>query len=184
MGLCWNLRLVIELWYLEGFWFLLKDFFWGLYFGMVKYLNFHNSSFTLIYFWCKWQGHGVTHPLFLWGQQLSPYSTHTLVTHTHVRTNGFVTPNTLYNSQAQVPLCQKINKSRTKLNYSNLPSEIKKGNATQIEPHTIAPLKKTISYKPIGHVLQNLKQPPLCNSLSSPSWKIADLGNPAFIQVQ
>jgi hypothetical protein len=26
-GLCWNLRLVIELWYLEGFWFLLEDFF-------------------------------------------------------------------------------------------------------------------------------------------------------------
>jgi hypothetical protein len=44
--LCWNLRLVIELWYLEGFWFLLEDFFWKFYFCMVKYLNFHNSSFA------------------------------------------------------------------------------------------------------------------------------------------
>jgi hypothetical protein len=26
-GLCWNLRLVTELWYLEGFWFLLEGFF-------------------------------------------------------------------------------------------------------------------------------------------------------------
>jgi hypothetical protein len=51
-GLCWNLRLVIELWYVEGFWFLLEDFFFfgRLYFCMVKYLNFHNSSFALRYF--------------------------------------------------------------------------------------------------------------------------------------
>jgi hypothetical protein len=51
-GVCWNLRLIIELWYLEGFWFLLKDFFKGFFFGrfffcMVKYLKFLNSSFRL-----------------------------------------------------------------------------------------------------------------------------------------
>jgi hypothetical protein len=35
---------------------------------MVKYLSFHNSSFALRYFfYCKWQGHGVTHPLFWYG---------------------------------------------------------------------------------------------------------------------
>ncbi len=32
---------------------------------MVKYLSFRNSSFALRYFLCKWQGHSVTHPLFL-----------------------------------------------------------------------------------------------------------------------
>jgi hypothetical protein len=37
---------------LEGFWFLLEDFFLGrLYFCLVKYLSFHNSSsFALRYF--------------------------------------------------------------------------------------------------------------------------------------
>ncbi len=29
LGFCWNLRLVIELWCLEGFWFLLEDFFFA-----------------------------------------------------------------------------------------------------------------------------------------------------------
>jgi hypothetical protein len=46
-GLCWNLRLVIELWYLEGFWFLVL---WTFYFCMLKYLNFHYSSFAFRYF--------------------------------------------------------------------------------------------------------------------------------------
>jgi hypothetical protein len=32
---------------------------------MVKYLSFHNSSFALRYFQCKWQGHSMTHPLFI-----------------------------------------------------------------------------------------------------------------------
>jgi hypothetical protein len=38
-----------------------------IYFCMVKYLNFHNSSFAFIryFFYCKWQGHGMTHPLFV-----------------------------------------------------------------------------------------------------------------------
>jgi len=37
----------IKLWYLEGFWFLLKGFFWKLYlFCMLKYLNFHNFFFA------------------------------------------------------------------------------------------------------------------------------------------
>jgi hypothetical protein len=50
-GLCWNLRLILELWYLEGFMILLEDFFWRLYiFCMVKYWNFHNSSFALRFF--------------------------------------------------------------------------------------------------------------------------------------
>ncbi len=52
-GLCWNLRSVIELWYLEGFLVSFRGFlfFWRLYFCMVKYLNFHNSSsFALRYF--------------------------------------------------------------------------------------------------------------------------------------
>jgi hypothetical protein len=31
----------------EGFWFFLEDFFGRLYFCMVKYLSFHNSSFAL-----------------------------------------------------------------------------------------------------------------------------------------
>jgi hypothetical protein len=36
-GLCWNLRLVIELQYLEGFWFLLEDF--------LKIIFFHDEIF-------------------------------------------------------------------------------------------------------------------------------------------
>jgi hypothetical protein len=33
---------------------------------MLKYLSFHNFSFTLIYFLnVKWQGHNVTHPMFV-----------------------------------------------------------------------------------------------------------------------
>jgi hypothetical protein len=40
-GLFWNLRLLRELWCLEGFWFLLEGFFWRfLYFCMVKCSNF------------------------------------------------------------------------------------------------------------------------------------------------
>jgi hypothetical protein len=36
--------------YLEGFWFLLEDFFEDYIFAMVKYLSFHNSSsFALRY---------------------------------------------------------------------------------------------------------------------------------------
>jgi hypothetical protein len=31
---------------------------------MVKNVSFHNSSFALRFFKCKWQGHSVTHPLF------------------------------------------------------------------------------------------------------------------------
>jgi hypothetical protein len=35
---------------------------WGLYFFMVKYLSFHNSSFAFRYFFkSKWQGHTVRH---------------------------------------------------------------------------------------------------------------------------
>jgi len=53
---------------LKDFWFLLEDFFYEdyVYFCMVKYLSFRNSSFCLkmLLFTCKWQGHGVTHPLF------------------------------------------------------------------------------------------------------------------------
>ncbi len=41
---------IIELYYLEGFWFLLEDFFEVLYFCMVKYLSFHNYFFALIFF--------------------------------------------------------------------------------------------------------------------------------------
>ncbi len=48
--LCWNMKLVTELKSLEGFWFLLEDFLTWLYFCMVKYLSFHNSSFALTYF--------------------------------------------------------------------------------------------------------------------------------------
>jgi hypothetical protein len=136
-GLCWNLRLVIGLWYLEGFWFLLKDFFedyilawWNIWISIILLLScdtFNVNGKAMV-----WHT-----PCSYGGQQLSPYGTHTLVTHTCMRSNGFVTPNTHYNSWAQVPLCQKINKSRTKLNYSNLPSEIKKGmqlksNVTQL----------------------------------------------------
>jgi hypothetical protein len=69
-GFCWNLRLAIELWYLEGLiWFLLEDFFWRLYFCMVKYLNFYNSFFALRYFLLRQaNGHacvdfGCTHPI-------------------------------------------------------------------------------------------------------------------------
>jgi len=47
--------------YLEGFWFLLEEFFWRLCFCMMKYFKFHNSCFALrLFFFCKWQGHGVT----------------------------------------------------------------------------------------------------------------------------
>jgi len=35
--------------YVEGFWFLLEDFFEDYIFAMVKYLNFHNSSFAVRY---------------------------------------------------------------------------------------------------------------------------------------
>jgi hypothetical protein len=37
-GLCWNLRLVLELWdtYLERFWFLLEDFFEDYYYNTWK----------------------------------------------------------------------------------------------------------------------------------------------------
>jgi hypothetical protein len=45
----------------------LKDigFFWRLYFCMVKYLSFHDFFFCLkIFLKCKWQGPGVTYPLF------------------------------------------------------------------------------------------------------------------------
>jgi hypothetical protein len=49
-----------------------RIFFEDYIFAMVKYLNFHNSSLALIYFFlCKWQGHSVTHPLFfknLWSR--------------------------------------------------------------------------------------------------------------------
>ncbi len=60
-GLCWNLRLVIiELWYLEGFWFLLVNSFGDYIFCMVKYLNFHNSTFALRYFvMFFWKGHQI-----------------------------------------------------------------------------------------------------------------------------
>ncbi len=42
-----------------------RGFFRRLYFCMVKYLSFHNSSFALrsILFNVKWQGHSVTQPL-------------------------------------------------------------------------------------------------------------------------
>ncbi len=49
--------------YLEGFWFSFRGFFWRLYFCMVKYLSFHNSSFSLRYFLnvkMARQGHSVT----------------------------------------------------------------------------------------------------------------------------
>jgi len=49
-GLCWNLRLVrvIMTWrILVSF----RGYFWRLYFWMVKYLSFHNSSFALRYFY-------------------------------------------------------------------------------------------------------------------------------------
>ncbi len=57
------------LWYLEGFWFLLEDFFEDYFFAWQNILKFHNSSFALRYFfWCKWQGHSVTLiPLFTFG---------------------------------------------------------------------------------------------------------------------
>jgi hypothetical protein len=44
---------------LKDFGFVLEDFFEGYIFE-----NFHNSSFALMY--CKWQGHNVMHPLFLY----------------------------------------------------------------------------------------------------------------------
>jgi hypothetical protein len=54
--------LVIQLQYLEGFWFLSEDFFFFgrlYYFCMLKYLSFHNSSFAFLRYNCnvKWQGH-------------------------------------------------------------------------------------------------------------------------------
>jgi hypothetical protein len=67
-GLCWNLRLVIGVMIIS--WRILvscTEFFWRLHFCMVKYLNFHHSSFAIRYFLktnCKWQDHNVTHPLF------------------------------------------------------------------------------------------------------------------------
>jgi hypothetical protein len=81
--LCWNLRLVIELWYLEGFWvFFLRGFFEDFYFCMVKYLSFHNSSFALRYILlkCKWQGHSVTHPLFELRSIASYYQVRSVIT--------------------------------------------------------------------------------------------------------
>ncbi len=51
---------MLELWNLEGVWFLLEDFFWRLYFCMVKYWNFHNSFFAFKYYFIKWQGHNDT----------------------------------------------------------------------------------------------------------------------------
>ncbi len=35
-----------------------------IFFCMVKYFSFHNSSFALR-FQCKWQGHSLTHPLLI-----------------------------------------------------------------------------------------------------------------------
>jgi len=62
-GLCWNFRLVIELWYLEGFWFLVEDFFedyifvwWNIWIFIFLLLPYYT-------FKCKWQDHNVTHPL-------------------------------------------------------------------------------------------------------------------------
>ncbi len=57
-------RVIISL---EGFWFLLEDFFGRLYVCMVQYLSFHNSCFCLKkppFFSCKWQGQSVIHPLY------------------------------------------------------------------------------------------------------------------------
>jgi hypothetical protein len=48
-----TLRLVINrvmISFLKDFWFLLEDSFGRLYFCIVKYLNFHHSSFALRYF--------------------------------------------------------------------------------------------------------------------------------------
>ncbi len=65
-GLCWNLRLVIELWYREGFWFLLEDCFedyifawWNIRVSVILLLPYDTFS-------CKWQGQSVwyTHPSF------------------------------------------------------------------------------------------------------------------------
>ncbi len=63
-GLCWNLRLVIELYFLEGFWFFLEDF--------LKIIFLHGEIFEFpLFFFClkvlfnvNWQGHSVIHPLF------------------------------------------------------------------------------------------------------------------------
>jgi len=65
-GLCWNLRLVIELWYLQGFCFLWEDVFeeyifawWNIWIFIILLLPWDT-------FYCKWQGHSVTHPLLWW----------------------------------------------------------------------------------------------------------------------
>jgi hypothetical protein len=50
-GSSWNLRLVVELYYLEGFWFLFKGFFEHYVFAWWNIWVFHNSfSFALRYF--------------------------------------------------------------------------------------------------------------------------------------
>jgi hypothetical protein len=57
----------------------LEDFFWRLYFCMVKYLNFLNSSFALRYiFNVKWQGPRLIHPLFLFCSYLFVCTAHLL----------------------------------------------------------------------------------------------------------
>jgi len=43
-------RLVLELYYLEGFWFFSEDFLTITFLHGKKYLSFHNSSFALKYF--------------------------------------------------------------------------------------------------------------------------------------
>jgi hypothetical protein len=48
LGSCWNLRLVIvELWYLEGFWFVLEDFFLKTTFLHGEILEFSSLVFCL-----------------------------------------------------------------------------------------------------------------------------------------
>jgi hypothetical protein len=74
-GLCWNLRLVIELYkILKDFGFS-KRIFWTLYFCMVKYLSFHMSSFALKIHIFNVNGkviHSVTHPLFIYSLIWTP----------------------------------------------------------------------------------------------------------------
>jgi hypothetical protein len=62
-GLCWNLSLVIELSYLEGFSFLLEDF-WKIVFLHGEIFEFSEFFFCINkLFNVKWQGHTGTHPL-------------------------------------------------------------------------------------------------------------------------
>ncbi len=51
-------------WYLEGFWFLLEDFFKDYIFAWWNIWIFIILLLPSDTFWCKWQGHSVTHPLF------------------------------------------------------------------------------------------------------------------------